>query len=96
MDKEERLVCLECYALLACQKYSLEAPSSQERHHRCPLGAALSAISIQREAKCCVGAETDAVQRLVFREAELVPFLLQQGRGFWVFNSSVFKTMKCS
>lgn len=67
MDKGEKLVFLDRYVLLACQKYSLEVPSPPDRHHRSPLGVALFAISIQGEAKCYVGTETDAVQRLVFQ-----------------------------
>ena len=96
MDKGERLVFLDRYVLLACQKYSLEVPSPPNRHHGSPLGVALFAISIQGEAKCYVGTETDAVQRLVFREAELASFLLEPSWCLWMLNSSMYKTVKCS
>lgn len=96
VDKGGRLLFLDSYALLACQKYSLEVPSPPDQHHGSPLGVALFATSIQGEAKCYVGTETDAVQRLVFREAELIPFLLELGWCLWMLDSSVCKTMKCS
>lgn len=71
--------------------YSLEDPSSPDRHHRSPLGAPLFTVSILGEAKCY-----DAVQRLVFREAELTPFLLELGWCLWMLNSPVCKTVKRS
>lgn len=96
MVKGERIVFLERYVLLACQKYSLEVPSPPDRHHSSPLGVALFAISIQGEAKSYVGTETDAVQGLVFREAELTLLLLEPGWCLWMLNSSMCKTVKIS